>query len=471
MSVLRTETRKMAALGIPVAATQLSTMLLGFVDTVMVGRVSVEALSAAALANVWIFGTLMFANGVLMGLDPIVAQAHGAGDGERAGRAFQTGIGLALVLSVPVAIAWQATDAFLLATGQDARLTALAHEYTVVQIPGIPFFLCYGALRQYLQGREHMRAALWVILIANAFNALFNWIFIFGHWGAPALGLYGAGIASTGTRILSFLGLVAWTRAFGLHRGAWVSWSWENWRPAALGGLLRMGVPVGIQMSLEMWAFSAAALLAGLLGERPLAAHTIAINMAALSFMVPLGLSQGAATRVGNRIGAGDLETAQRAAWVSVAMGAGFMSLAAAAFVSLRTVLPRLYTTDEGVIEATALILPIAAAFQIFDGTQAVGCGVLRGMGRVRPAMLFNLVSYWCLALPIGSWLAFRQGWGLAGLWWGLVLGLGIVALSLVAWIRFRGPAALGHERDRTGRPRCLDGGDPHQAPSGDGSR
>lgn len=437
---LRQEIRKMAVLGVPVAATQLSTMMLGFVDTVMVGRVSVEALSAAALANVWIFGTLMLANGILMGLDPVVAQAHGAGDGDRAGRALQTGLILALLLSVPIAIAWLYTDRFLLATGQDPRLVALAHEYTGVQILGIPFFLTYAALRQYLQGREHMRAALWVILIANGFNVLFNWMFIFGNGGFPALGLYGAGIATTATRILSFVGLLVWTLGFGLHRGAWVPWSRETWNPRRIAQLLRIGFPVGLQVSFEMWAFQAAALLAGRLGEVPLAAHTIAINMAALSFMVPLGLAQGAATRVGNRIGAGDPRTAQRAAWVSLAMGAAFMCLAALTFVLLRDVLPRIYTTERVVLEAASAILPIAAAFQIFDGTQAVGCGILRGMGRVRPAMIFNLVSYWCLALPLGAWLAFSQGWGLAGIWWGLVLGLGVVATSLVAWIRVRGP-------------------------------
>jgi len=441
VSPLRAEIRKMAVLGLPVAATQLGVMLIGFVDTVMVGRVSVEAIGAIALANVWIFGTLMFASGVLMGLDPIVAQAHGAGDGARAGRALQTGLVLAGLLSLPVAMLWLGTERFLLLTGQEPELARMAHAYTLVQIPGIPFFLVYSALRQYLQGREHMRAALWVIVAANLFNALFAWALIFGHLGFPALGVVGAGFAATLTRVVSCLGLVAWTRAFALHEDAWVPWSRDSLRWQRVARVAALGFPVAIQVSLEIWAFSGAALIAGRLGAVSLAAHTIALNMAALSFMLPLGIAQGAATRVGNLIGAREPDAAQRAAWVSIGMGAGVMTLSASLFVAFRTGLPRLYTPDADVILACAAILPIAAAFQIFDGTQAVGCGILRGMGRTRPAMVFNLVSYWILALPIGGWLALRRGWGLAGVWWGLALGLGLVATSLVVWIRVRGPA------------------------------
>ena len=233
-----------------------------------------------------------------------------------------------------------------------------------MQIPGIPFFLTYGALRQYLQGREHMRPALWVILAANVFNALFNWVFIFGNLGVPALGLMGAGIATSLTRFVACLGLIAWTIGFRLHEDAWVPWGREPFRLWNLRRVAALGLPVGVQMALEIWAFAGAALLAGLLGTVPLAAHTIALNMAALSFMVPLGISQGAATRVGNLIGARDPDGAQRAAWVSLAMGAGVMTVAAVVLVFARFWLPRVYTPDAAVIAACAAILPIAAAFR-----------------------------------------------------------------------------------------------------------
>jgi MATE family multidrug resistance protein len=440
VSPLRAEVRKMLALGLPVAGTQVSTMLLGVVDAVMVGHVSVEAMAAASLANVWIWATFLFAQGALMGLDPIVAQAHGARDGERAGRALHAGFAVALGLSAALAVLWLFTERVLLLTGQDPELARGAHAYTLVQIPSIPFFLVYSALRQYLQGREYVRPALFVIAAANVLNVLFAWALIFGHLGLPPLGLVGAGIAACLTRVASGVGLVALVAGFGLHRGAWVPVSRGSLRARELRELAAYGLPVAIQVSLEAWAFSGAALLVGHLGAEALAAHTIALNLASLSFMMPLGIAQGAATRVGNLLGAREPAAAQRAAWVSLGLGAGVMSLSAVAFVALREGLPRLYTPDAAVGAACAAIMPIAAAFQIFDGTQVVGCGILRGMGRVRPATAFNLIGYWLLGLPLGGWLALRGGFGLAGLWWGLALGLAVVACSLVTFVALRGP-------------------------------
>jgi len=415
-------------------------MLLGVVDAVMVGHVSVAAMAAASLANVWIWGTLTFAQGVLMGLDPIVARAHGARDGARAGRALHAGFAAAAALSVLLALVWLGTGRLLLLTGQDPDLARMAHAYTVVQIPSIPFFMVYTALRQYLQAREYVRPALFVIVAVNLLNLLFAWVLIFGHLGFPALGLEGAGIASGLTRAAGGVGLAWVVFGLGLHRGAWAPFGLAALRAPELRELLHYGLPVAVQVSLEAWAFSGAALLVGHLGATAIAAHTIAINLASLSFMMPLGIAQGAATRVGNLLGAGEPAAAQRAAWVSFALGAGVMSLSAIAFVALREWLPRIYTPDAGVVAATAAILPIAAAFQVFDGTQVVGCGILRGMGRVRPATAFNLIGYWLLGLPLGGWLALRGGMGLAGLWWGLALGLAVVALSLVSFVALRGP-------------------------------
>jgi len=200
-------------------------------------------------------------------------------------------------------------------------------------------------------------------------------------------------------------------------------------------------VPVGVQIALEAWAFSGAALLAGVIGTEALAAHTIVLNMAALSFMMPLGVGLAAVTRVGNLIGARRPDDAQRAAWVALTLGAAVMTASAAVFLAFRHELPRLYTSDLAVAALAAGILPIAAAFQIFDGVQVVACGVLRGMGRTRPAAVFNGISYWLLGIPLGWWLGLRAGWGLAGVWWGLCIGLALVASLLVAWVRYRGPA------------------------------
>jgi MATE family multidrug resistance protein len=312
-----------------------------------------------------------------------------------------------------------------------------------VQIPSVPFFLAFAALRSQLQGREIMRPAMWATLVANVSNALLNWALIFGHLGLPALGLEGAGIATSINRVLMLGVLVLLVRRLDLMHGAWVPWSPEAWRPAGLVHLLRIGLPIGLQMGLELLAFSAATLLAGSLGAVAVAAHQVAFNFAAFSFMMPMGISQAAATRVGNLLGAGRPEGAQRAAWVALGMGGTVMAVWGAVFVVGRHALPHLLTSEPEVVALAATVLPVGAAFQIFDGLQVVGCGVLRGTGRTRAVVWFNLLAYWGLGLPIGAWLALRGGLGLVGIWWGLCLGLGTVAVALVLWIRARGP---GHD-------------------------
>lgn len=441
LSPLRSEIRRLTTLAWPVAATQIGAMGLGVVDTLMLGRYSIDALSAAALANVWVFGTLQLAIGTLYGLDPIVAQAHGAGDGRRAALALQRGLVLSVFLSVPLGLLWFGTEEFLLATRQDPALAAAAERYTLVQLPSLPFFLAFFALRQYLQGREIVRPALWILIGANLFNVIANYALIFGRLGVPRLGLEGAGIATGATRIASLVALAALVIGYQLHRAAWIPWSRRAFSWPGLREVLALGIPVGVQTSLEVWAFFGATLIAGQLGTHALAAHTIVFNLAALSFMMPLGVSLAAVTRVGNLIGARRPHDAQRAAWVAMAMAAGLMATAAGAFLMLRHQLPQLYTPDLAVVALAASILPIAAAFQIFDGVQVVGCGVLRGMGRTRPAAVFNAVSYWLLGIPLGAWLSLSAGWGLAGIWWGLCMGLALVASALVVWLRFRGPA------------------------------
>jgi MATE family multidrug resistance protein len=439
---LREEARRLATLAVPVALAQLAIMGMGFVDLLMVGRVSVEAFAAVAIANPWQFGTLLFANGILMGLDPIVSQAHGAREGARAGLAFQQGIVLALAMSPPVIWAWTLTAEALVFFGQDPALAHEAERFLRVQIPSVPFFLCLAALRQYLQGREIVRPVLWIVLFGNVVNAFANWVLVFGHLGAPPLGLVGSGLATGLTRIAMFGTCVWLVLGFRLHEGAWVPWSRRALEGAGLRSLVAIGFPIALQMSLEMWAFSGSTLIAGRLGAEAVAAHSLVMNLASITFMVPLGIAQGTAVRVGNLIGAGELARAQRAAWLGIASGGGFMTLSAVGFVLARDELPRIYTPEGAVIAAAAAILPIAGAFQIFDGTQSVASGVLRAMGRPGPAAAFNFVGYWVLALPLGGWLALGAGAGLPGLWWGLCAGLVAVAIGLVLWI-WRGGEAL----------------------------
>lgn len=438
------EVRSIAVLAAPIVVTQVGSMLLGVVDMLMVGGLGRDAIAAASLGNLWLFGTLVVGMGIVLGIDPLITQAHGAGDGRAVGLTLQRGLVIAALAGVPTLALWLVTEPVLVLVGQSPALARMAHDYVQVQLPSAFAFLGFIAVRSYLQGRGITSPAMWITLAVNVLNALFNWVLIYGHLGFPALGLVGAGIATGITRslMLVLLVLVVWRGR--LHDGAWQPWSRAALDPAGLLAILRLGLPVGVQLGLEVWAFQAATLFAGWLGDAELAAHTIVLNMASLSFMVPLGISMATVTRVGNLIGARELPAAQHAAWVALAMGAAVMAFSGVTFVVLREFLPTIYTgEDHAVLALATTALPIAGAFQLFDGTQVVGGGILRGMGRTRPAAVFNLVGYYALGLPLGWWLAFETGMGLPGIWWGLTLGLAVVAALLVAWIAARGPARM----------------------------
>lgn len=429
------ELRALLRLGLPAAGTQLAAMMLGVVDTMMVGRVSTHALDAAALGHLWIFGTSMLPLGIIMGMDPLMSQAHGKDDGDAVGRTLHRGLLLVLLMSIPLVGVWSQSALAMRAFGQDPELAAAAGRYVDLQLISVVPFLLFFALRQYLQSREIVMPALWVVVGANVFNVIANWALIFGHLGFEARGLEGAAMATAATRFVSPLVLAAWIVIGRLHEGAWVRPSKDSFAPAGLWTIVRLGFPVGIQYAFEAWAFQCVTLLAGLLGETPLAAHTIALNLASLTFMLPMGISQGAATRVGNLVGAGESSRAKLAAKLALMLGAGIMLLSAGAFVVLRHQLPRLYTEDMEVIVLCAATLPIASAFQVFDGTQVVAAAILRGVGQTRPAAVFNLLAYYAFGLPAGATLTFVFGWGIAGLWTGLALGLAIVSVALLWWI------------------------------------
>lgn len=440
--VFRTESRFIWALAGPVILTQVATMMLGVVDTIMVGHVGIESLGAAALGHLWTFGTLIFAMGTVLGMDPLITQATGARDRRLLGLTLQRGVLLALFISIPITVLWAETGPALILMGQDPILAGKAAIYVRVQLPTVAFFLVYTALRQYLQGRGILKPALTVAVAANLFNVFVNWVLIFGHLGFPAMGLKGAGLATAMTRVLMclLLALIMWRAR--LHRAAWTPLGREAISLQGLWQLLKLGLPVGVQLSLEVWAFQICTLMAGRLGEVPLAAHIIVLNLVSMTFMVPLGISLAAVTRVGQGIGQRNFQGAQRSAWIALAMGAGVMGISAIVIASTRHLLPLLYTHNNEVVALASAILPIAATFQLFDGTQVTGGGVLRGMGNTLPAALVNLVGYYGIALPLAWWLGFHTSLGLAGIWWGLAAGLSLVAITLVAWVARWGPAS-----------------------------
>jgi len=433
-TVPRSELSAVWRLGWPLALAQLGIMLAGVVDTVMVGRVSVEALAACALANTYHWTFMAIGMGVVMGIDAQVSQAHGRRDGEAAGRALQRGLILAVVASVPITAALLFTEPAMLLLGQTPEVARLAHSYNMWKLPTTFCFLTYAAFKHFLQGRGVVKPATIVMWGSNIIDGFLNWVFIFGHLGSPAMGLEGAALSTTLTTAAEPV-LIYWImKHYAFDEGAKVPWDRSSF---ALGPLLetfKLGFPIGLQMSLEGAAFGLASVMSGWIDVTNIGAHQVVLNMASFAFMVPLGLSMGAATRVGNLIGEGDAHAMRRAVKGSLALGALSMTVSALAFVTLRTLLPRLYSDDAALIALAAGVLPLAGAFQLADGVQVMACGVLRGMGRPHVAALITVLGYYAFALPLAFLMAFNLGFGLHGIWAGLALGVGSVAIALTVW-------------------------------------
>lgn len=415
---------------------QVGLMLTGVVDTMVVARLGASELAASALAHVWMWSTLSLGVGAVMGADPMISQAHGRGDGAAAALALQRGLVVALLASIPICLALVLTEPALRLLGQPADIAALAGRYNLLRLPIVPCFLVFSIMRVFLQARGRMGPATALIYAANVLNAVLAWGLVFGEFGLPHLGFDGAALAGTATSLFEMVGLWLLIRGLRLAEGAERRWDRASFSPAGVAGVLRIGGPVALQMWTEGFAFSFGSFMVGWISVEAVGAHQITLNLASLAFMLPLGLSMGASARVGNLIGAGDVATMRRAVRVALTAGIGVMSFSALAFTVLCNDLPRLYTGDAAVIAAAAQILPLAAAFQLSDGAQVVAGGVLRGMGRPHAAALANLFGYYALGLPLGYVLAFRYELGLRGVWLGLTIGLLVVSIGLLLWVR-----------------------------------
>jgi MATE family multidrug resistance protein len=438
----RDELRALLALAVPVVVVQVGMMFMGVVDTVMVGHLNAEALAAVALGNLYFFGVAIFGMGVLMALDPIVAQAVGALDETAIARALQRGLLLALLLSVPSMLLLLPAGAVLAWLGQPAAVVPLAGTYDLLILPGVLPFLAFTVFRQTLQAMGRMRPIVVTIVVANLVNAGLNWALIFGHLGAPPLGVAGAAWATTISR---------WMMALLLAGLGWplLRRHLAPLRPGVLhlqplGRMLRLGLPIGAQFQLEYTAFGVTGLLMGVLGINQMAGHQVALNLASLTYMVPLGVSAAAAVLVGQEVGRDNPHGARRSARAALVTGVAFMLVTGALFLSAPRLLAGLYTSSGAVLAVAAALLPLAGLFQVFDGIQVVASGILRGLGDTRSPMLINLIGFWAVGIPAGVLLGFRVGMGARGLWWGLVLGLAAVAVILLGRVRHRVRSRLG---------------------------
>lgn len=431
---LRHEFRPTLRLALPLVLAEVGWMTMGVVDTIMVGRLpnSAIAIGATGLGQSLYNIVGIFGAGLLLGLDTFVAQAHGREDMQDARHSLANGFFLALALTPILMFLISLWPALMHRFGVSTELIDPMRPFLRALNWGTLPLLCYFGLRRYLQAVNVVHPIMFALVSANLVNFVGNWALIYGHLGFHAMGITGSGWSTCFARIYMALVMFGTLLYVESKRGlsAWIAEIQIDLR--RIWHLLALGAPAATQILLEIGAFSGATALCAKLGPIPLSGHEIALNCAAFTFMVPLGISSAAAVRVGQQIGRGDAGRAHLAGWSAILLGAGFMSCTGLLFVTLPRSIARIFSPDPVVVYVGARLLLVAAAFQLFDGVQTVATGALRGSGDTRTPMLANLVAYWFIGLPLGSVLCFYFGWGAFGIWVGLCIGLVLIGVALL---------------------------------------
>jgi MATE family multidrug resistance protein len=440
----RAEFRATLALAWPLILTNIAQALIHATDVVLLGWAGPRTLAAGTLGvNVYIV-FLIFGMGLMTAAAPIMAKEigerrHSVRDVRRTARQAMWS---AVTIAVPMwAVLWN-SGAILVGLGQDPQLAADAQVFVrALQWGLLPYFF-YLVLRSFISALERPVWSLIIGLMAVIYNGVINYGLIFGRFGLPELGLVGAGIGSASANWFLFFGMAAVVmlhprfRRYRLFGRFWRA-DWERFRE-----VWRIGTPIAVTLSLEVGIFAAAVFLMGLISQESIAAHAIAIQLAALTFMVPMGMSQAATVRVGLAYGRRDPVGIGIAGWTAFAMGVGFMAMTAMVIMAVPEKLVHIFLdpadpANAGVIPLATSFLVVAAFFQIFDGAQAVGAGMLRGLQDTRVPMIYAALGYWGIGLGTGVGLAFGLGWEGVGIWIGLAAGLASVSLMMLArWSR-----------------------------------
>jgi MATE family multidrug resistance protein len=445
----RDELRAMLALAWPLILANVTQQAIQATDVLLMGRLGATQLAAATLALNLTFTFNVFLLGLMTAASPMMARSLG----ERFNavrdvrHTFRAGLWLLMFALPPYWLVLWNAGTIMRALGEPAVLAATGQTFLRAYMWCTAPWLLFQLLRNFVAALERPRVVLWLSLAGIALNALLSWSLMFGHFGLMRLGLVGGGLGSTLTWLLISGALVLIVvrerrfRRFHLF-GGWLRFDRER-----TSAMARLGWPIGITLALEMGVFALAAYFMGWIGAPAVAAHAVALQLAALTFMVPLGLSQAATVRVGLALGRRDEAAIARSGWTAFVMGVGFMAAMALLMWSIPRTLVTLFLNDvpaNAVVIALAVsFLKVAAAFQLVDGAQVIGAGMLRGLHDTRWPLVFALIGYWVVGLGIGSWLAFGRDWRGVGIWVGLASGLAAVAASMLARWVMRGPLGL----------------------------
>ncbi|MTI40532.1 MATE family efflux transporter [Fulvivirga lutimaris] len=418
-------------LAYPVMLSQLGHMMVGVADSVMVGRLGAVPLAGASLANVIFHITLMFGIGVSYAVTPLVAAADGEGNVNKSADFLRHAIVINVITGLLLFAIVKITNPALAHMDQPEDVVILAIPYLNIITFSLVPLLIFQTFRQFAEGLSDTKQAMIIVIGSNLVNVALNYVLIYGKLGFDAYGLLGAGYASFISRIILAIWMalyIYYGKRFSPYR---LGFTIANYSKPIFSKMLGIGLPAGFQMIFEVGAFGCAVIMIGWLGAEALAAHQIAINLAAISYMMATGLSAAATIRVGNQLGLKDIPTLRAAAFTLYGMVVLFMGVCATLFIVGRYFLPAFYIENDAVIEIASTLLIIAGFFQISDGVQVLSLGALRGLEDVKIPTLMTFIAYWVLALPIGYTLGFVYDMGAEGVWYGLLIGLTIVAIFM----------------------------------------
>lgn len=432
---LRAEISTLSILAWPIVVGQISQMMFGFIDTLMIGHVGTIELAASAFGNSVFVIFLVFGIGIGNATSPLISRAIGRTDHRGARRILSDAIAVNTVSGIILTFVAALCGYLFNYMGQAPEVARQGQIYFLIVTLSLIPTMIYQCYKQYLECILRPRIPMYSAFGGLALNVVLNYLFIYGAGPIPKMGIAGAAIATVISRVLMLLYLVAYVRWERTHRVPEETQKQFEVpaRKDVVWELIKLGIPTAFILLFEVGAFAAAAILMGWIGPIEQAAHQVTLSLVSLSFMVPLGVSFAASIRVGTELGRGDYESARRAGVASTLVGGGFMLLMAIIFGIGQDFWPTLFSKDPAVIELAGVLLVIGAIFQVSDGVQVVAAGLLRAVKDVRWPFVITLVAYWIFALPFGYWLAIPRKMGPTGLWIGLAAGLTVAAVFLTA--------------------------------------